>query len=201
MNQNVPGTANPFLAGMPAGSVASLNNPHRNPDYAGKKGDPKYRRSPWTSRCRRRRADVRLDLRHRPPRSESRRLSPDGEFDAIGHNINGSENGISDTQSPINALVGLFLDATPAGQTPVPAKQARLQQRVRAGTYDSWSPKLKQIFFIGDGAEHKGVQQSFIVPEGATRLYLATWDFYEWNNNSGQRNIQVKRPQHIVTVK
>ena len=35
VNQNVPATANPFLAGMPKGSVASLHNPHNSPDYAG----------------------------------------------------------------------------------------------------------------------------------------------------------------------
>src|SRR6185295_9040154 len=41
VNQNVPATANPFLSGMPAGSVASLNNPHNSPDYAGTTTTPK----------------------------------------------------------------------------------------------------------------------------------------------------------------
>ena len=35
VNQNIQATANPFLSGMPAGSVASRINPHNNPDYAG----------------------------------------------------------------------------------------------------------------------------------------------------------------------
>src|SRR5262249_35141321 len=37
----VQGTSNPFLSGMPPGSVASLNNPHNSPDYAGNGSDPK----------------------------------------------------------------------------------------------------------------------------------------------------------------
>ena len=35
VTHQIDGVANPFLSGMPAGSVASLNNPHRSPDYAG----------------------------------------------------------------------------------------------------------------------------------------------------------------------
>lgn len=31
----IPATSNPWLAGMPDGSVANPNNPHNNPDYAG----------------------------------------------------------------------------------------------------------------------------------------------------------------------
>ena len=62
-------------------------------------------------------------------------------------------------------------------------------------------PKLKQAFFIGDGKNSQGARQKFVAPTGATRLYLATWDFYEWNNNAGSRNIQVKRPSRIITVK
>ena len=45
------------------------------------------------------------------------------------------------------------------------------------------------------------MQQQFIVPKGATRLYLATWDFFEWNNNAGTRNVQVNRPERIIMVK
>lgn len=31
----IPATSNPWLSGMPAGTIANPNNPHRNPDYAG----------------------------------------------------------------------------------------------------------------------------------------------------------------------
>ena len=45
------------------------------------------------------------------------------------------------------------------------------------------------------------MQQQFIVPKGATRLYIATWDHYEWNNNQKHREVKVERPQQIITVK
>jgi hypothetical protein len=47
----------------------------------------------------------------------------------------------------------------------------------------------------------KGIKQNFVVPAGATRLYLASWDFYEWNNNAGYRNVRISRPGRLVTVK
>ena len=72
VDKNVPGTANPFLSGMPQGSVASLNNPHNSPDYAGNSGNPKQ--SPLVvehAADRRRGTDIRFDRRRRPPRPES----------------------------------------------------------------------------------------------------------------------------------
>ena len=67
----------------------------------------------------------------------------------------------------------------------------------------SWGGRRARnvIFFIGDGKNSSGARQQFIAPKGATRLYLATWDFFEWNNNAGYRNIRVKRPSQIILVK
>ena len=64
-----------------------------------------------------------------------------------------------------------------------------------------YRPKLKQMFFIGDGLTKDGLPQKFVAPEGATRLFLATWDFYEWNNNAGARNVKVYRPGSTRLVK
>src|SRR4051794_20388854 len=47
VNQTIPATGNPFLAGMPNGSSASLNNPVGIPDYAGTTSTP--RNSPTQS--------------------------------------------------------------------------------------------------------------------------------------------------------
>src|SRR5690606_1452748 len=46
VEQEVWGTANPFLSGMPKGTVASLYNPHNSPDYAGDwwSNDPRIRK-------------------------------------------------------------------------------------------------------------------------------------------------------------
>lgn len=200
VDQNVPGTANPFLAGMPKGAVASLNNPHNSPDFAGNSGNPKQ--SPLAVDMPLVEGDAltfdSIDgvVRHDPNLAD---FSPDGELSDIGHNTNGSENGISDVTAPINALVGLFLDDTQPNSSGAPASLNFTSESSR--NFTELNPKLKQIFFIGDGKNSGGARQQFIVPKGATRLYLATWDYYEWNNNSGQRNIQVKKPQHIITVK
>ena len=40
VDQDILATANPFLAGMPKGTVASLYNPHNSPDYAGDRDQP-----------------------------------------------------------------------------------------------------------------------------------------------------------------
>lgn len=42
--------------------------------------------------------------------------------------------------------------------------------------FRSLSPKLLQVFFIGDGKTRKGIRQHFVVPKDATRLFLATND-------------------------
>jgi len=185
---------------MPKGSIASSNNPHNSPDYAGNKADPKQSPiavdMPFVEGDALTFDSINGVVRHDPNLAD---YSPDGQLSDIGHNTNGSENGIADVNAPINALVGLFLDDKQPNSSGAPGKLDFSTSGSREFT--TLKPELKQIFFIGDGKNSDGVRQQFIVPEGATRLYLATWDFYEWNNNSGQRNIQVKRPQHIITVK
>src|SRR5207253_6280931 len=59
------------------------------------------------------------------------------------------------------------------------------------------APAIGQIFFIGDGLTSdsnaglfNGEQQSFIVPQGATRLFLATVDGSGWYNNSGTFSVE-----------
>ena len=93
--------------------------------------------------------------------------------------------GISDLTAPINALVGVFLDdEQPNHSAPPKALDFRSPA---SREFTSLEPQLKQLFWIGDGKTKDGLAQEFAVPEGATRLYLATWDFYEWNNNAGWR--------------
>ncbi|HWP40410.1 MAG TPA: TadG family pilus assembly protein [Tepidisphaeraceae bacterium] len=201
VDQIVLATGNPFLAGMPPGSVASLNNPHNSPDYAGTASKP--RQSPQLV--------VNLPLvegqvltfdsiwgtaRHDPNLPD---YQPDGQLDDVGHNTNGNENGIADTLCPINALVGVFLTDERPDRSPAPAKLDFSTPQKR--NFTRLQPQCKQIFFIGDGRRDDGTPQQFVVPRGATRLYLATWDFYEWNNNSGQRRVRVERPMQIFTVK
>ncbi len=46
-----------------------------------------------------------------------------------------------------------------------------------------------------------GQHQQFVAPPGATRLYLAMMDYYNWANNQGVRTMQVNRPSQIIMVK
>ena len=218
VNQQVEGTANPFLAGMPNGSTASNVNPHNSKDKAGDELSPdlnKRKQSPQPVPIAVTPGDVisfdepaQGTVRHDPNLAF---YSPDGQLDAVGHNNlttndSGSytsnyynDNGIADMKAPINALAGVFTgDAAPNAS----AAPANLDFSSPASRdFSSLSPLNKQTFFIGDGTDSGGMKQTFIVPQGATKLYLATWDFYEWNNNAGNRVIKITRPATIRLVK
>lgn len=200
VDQNVSAQSNPFLAGMPAGSVASLNNPHNSPDYAGTASNP--RQSPSAINMRIIPGSVlQFDgidgvMRHDPNLAY---YQPDGQLNSIGRNTNGPENGIADIRGPINALVGVFLTDEQPNRTPAPRWLDFSTAASR--DFETLEPQVKQVFFIGDGKDSRGRRQNFKVPPGATRLYLAAWDFYEWNNNAGNRNVRITRPGRIITVR
>lgn len=206
VNQNVLATSNPFLAGMPNGSIASKTNPHNNPDYA-PAASPTAIGMPIVGGQALTFDSIAGNAAHDPGLSA---YNPDGNAGDIGHNnvtTSGSnsygptfynENGIADVKAPINALVGVFLDDSTPTTTSTPENLDFSSESSR--NFNSLSPKLKQIFFIGDGQNSSGGTQTFIAPTGATRLYLATWDFYEWNNNYGYRNIRINRPGQVMIV-
>jgi len=108
----------------------------------------------------------------------------------------GNENGIADAWIPINSLVGVFLDDTQPSSSAAPANLDFRDSDSREFT--ELHPQLKQIFFIGDGFNKDGKHQNFVAPKGATRLFLATMDYYEWNNNDGSRKIKITRPGQII---
>jgi hypothetical protein len=229
VNQSVPATANPFLAGMPAGTEASNINPHNNPDYAGDATNAKQ--SPLAVDLSVTQGEVfnfdSVDgtAKHDP---NDPMYGPDGNANDWGHNILNkdgstssyqdpttlgtySQNGIADANIPINALVGVFLDDKQPNMSVTPdtlnfsTSNSRDYDSIGSvetgGTVKDQPLKIKQIFFIGDDLNSKGAKQSIIAPKGATRLFLATWDFYEWNNNSGARTIKVTKPARIILVK
>ena len=102
--------------------------------------------------------------------------------------------GISGPQNVnVDGLVGVFLTALqPSG--PAPASIAYTAGGNSGGLADpSFSPGLNQIFWIGDGltGTGTGAVQQFIVPTGATRLFLGTIDGGGWFNNSGVASVTV----------
>ncbi|MCX6106316.1 MAG: hypothetical protein NTY08_10855 [Proteobacteria bacterium] len=106
-----------------------------------------------------------------------------GSLSQIVHHQKGATLGKSDIIAPINSLIGVFLsESDPAGM-PAPATLDFSTQKAR--DYVSLSPAVGQVFFIGTGLTSTGEHHKVVVPQGATRLYFAVMDIYQWNNNSG----------------
>ncbi len=205
-------TMNPWLSGMPAGSIANnRNNPHNNPDYAGTTNDPdplKRKASPQHASAM--------------PVTSGKMFTFDGVnggannmpssqlFDADGntgwivnnqYSMNyGPENGMADLVAPINSLVGVFLDDNAPNTTAYPS--GRLDFSTSASRdFATLAPALKQPFFIGDGRKSDGTVQLFKAPQGATRLFIGTMDIYEWNNNIGSFSFTAHRVGNVSLVK
>jgi large repetitive protein len=109
-------------------------------------------------------------------------LNPDGGAPCGGGSFPAAL-GVSGYNGPINALIGVFLDAsTPAGAAP-PALDFSTPGSLAQPTV---APQLRQVFFIGDGrtGTGSGTAQQFVVPAGATRLFLASSDGIGANYNN-----------------
>jgi hypothetical protein len=106
----------------------------------------------------------------------SGQYGPDGETDWIV--AQDPANGINTTRAPIQSLVGIFLD----DRVPNTYTQAASLDFSTAASRDfsTLSPGLKQVFYIGDGMNSAGQLQEFVVPTGATRLYLGIMDEKGW---------------------
>ena len=171
----VPGTANPWLAGMPDGwmsgsiDVAPTHSPVEVP------GVPIVPGKSLTFRAS-------GGVNH----SGEAPLVPDGGSPWT----RGGENGISGAVLiPLDALVGVFLGPDQPNLSAAPAA-------LNFGTFESrdyltLSPLLKQVFFIGDGLTSDGRRQQVIVPSGATRLFLGSMDGSGWYNNSGSFSVKM----------
>jgi hypothetical protein len=174
---SVPGTANPFLSGMPSGSTCCSGDsaPAESPVYAGAvtgsetltftdvTGGVSYAGGTPTDG---------------PNGNSSDRISTSGyePSDTI-NNIAGY------TNAPVDALVGVFLSAGLPTSNPAGS--------VLDFSSPTTTPGLQQVFFIGDGTFGSLNAQSFTVPTGATRLFLGTVDGFGWYNNSGAIELTV----------
>ena len=109
------------------------------------------------------------------------------------HHLAGPENGISDIRTPINALLGVFLgSASPLASAAPGTLDFSSTGNVTGGTgYTILSPALQQVFFIGDGLDAMGHPQQIVAPTGATRLFLGTADGWEWVGNRGGYDVVV----------
>ena len=116
----------------------------------------------------------------------------DAGGDGIGRTAVTSWEGISGISHPDNGmfLVGVFLtDAVPSGEAP-----QGLSFNSTTEDFEELAPEIAQTFFVGDGAG-----RTFIVPSGATRLFLGFADAYLYEgepgwyqNNLGQLAVTVE---------
>lgn len=170
----VPGSSNPYLAGMPNGSTCCSGDaaPAQSPVLVSS-----VPVTPGTSLTFSVTGSV--DNTGATPT-----LPPDGGilFTTV------STNGISGATWPINALVGVFLNASQPDSSAAPSALD-----FTSTSFTTLSPALKQAFFIGDGrtGNGTGTVQTFVVPAGATRLFLGTSDGVGWFNNSGSFNVGI----------
>jgi hypothetical protein len=92
-------------------------------------------------------------------------------------------------------LLGVFLDDTQPNLSAAPDPLAYMPDAPVV------APGLRQPFFIGDGLTPSGAAQQFIVPAGATRLFLGTVDGYGWYNNVGSFSVAVASRPRLSIVR
>jgi Flp pilus assembly protein TadG len=127
----------------------------------------------------------------------------------------GSEHGISNIITPINSMVGVFMDqngatygadSTEENETSVPPGLDFSTQAARdysSGTTQSTTaaeqemnggqiePVVNQSFYVGDGQTSTSTTETIIVPSNAYALFLGTMDGHEWSNNTGGFNATI----------
>ena len=74
--------------------------------------------------------------------------------------------------------------------------------------YTVWGPEMNQVFFIGDGQNNKGEQQTILVPTDAEKLYLGFADGLvglprNYSDNEGKLRITatIANKPHVPSVK
>jgi hypothetical protein len=179
----VPGTADPYLAGMPSGATADAGDsaPAESPFQV-----PGLTLAAGSS--------LMFTVPAGTTGVSGQEQGPDGL--ANSHEIHAALNGISGMNGPQDSLVGVFLGPDLPDQTPAPGAldfNSSDPNSVPGGIdYLSLAPALKQVFFIGDGRTGTGQVQQIVVPAGATRLFLATFDKASWNGHVGSLAVAVQ---------
>ena len=109
----------------------------------------------------------------------------------MSHHYQGAQNGISDIVAPHNSLIAVFLgpDLPELNVSPQDLDFGTSSER----NFLTLCPMLRQVFFVGDGITGDGEIQQFVIPAGATSLYLGTLDGWEWNNNGGTFTLTVNQ--------
>jgi PEP-CTERM motif len=185
----VPGDANPWLAGMPNGSVTSDGYDSAPAQSPAAVPVPVIGGEPFTF-------SAAGNVIHGG--SDTSGTGPEGFTGAIFIHASGADNGIASLQAPANALLGVFLDANQPSIFTAPMALDFSTPAER--DFLTLSPELRQPFYIGDGLTSTGMVQQFIAPAGAARLFLGTMDGYQWSDNSGEFIVNVPAPEPSSVV-
>jgi hypothetical protein len=177
----VPGTSDPYLAGMPNGSTASYGDtaPAESPVLATGLNVTGGAIFTWSAT-----GAVGYEPGDLGP-------NPNGESGyVISHLLgtfpNNPENGISDMEGPTDSLLGVFLGPGQPNLSPAPA--GLNFSTLASQQYTSLSPQIDQLFFMGAN----GTGQTIVAPAGATRLFLGTLDGFGWYNDVGQIDVSIQ---------
>ncbi len=120
--------------------------------------------------------------------------------------LENSEHGISNILTPINSVVGVFMDQNGAtygadstqetSESNSPGTPTGLNfGSASSENYTELEPELNQSFYVGNGSTSSGTQQLIVVPNNAYALFLGTMDGHEWSNNIGGFNATVTQYQ------
>lgn len=211
----VSAKGNPWLAGMPSGSISNNLRPDAPSvhDFAG--SNPNDISSPGMINL----ADAHIVggqtiffdnvIGGANNSASSHRFTADGNLGWIvslgtasadnSANWSRSVNGISNIKAPINSMIAVFLDNNTPSSTPAPANLDFSTAESR--DYTSIAPQLKQVFFVGDGRRSNGEVHQIVVPQGATRLFIGNMDAWQWHDNVGGYTATINSPRNVTTVR
>ena len=188
---NVPGTSDPWLAGMPNGSLSNVGTPEpadvapaQSPVFVSGMTIVPGMMLQWSA----------TGLVGHPGDI----AAPDGASLVIGSHVTGAENGISDITVPIDSLLGVFLG--PNQPNLIGAPSTLDFSLAGSRDYLSLAPALQQVFFMGDGVTSGSAAQTIIAPAGATRLFLGTMDGFGWANNIGSFDVTMNAVPEPTTL-
>jgi len=205
---DVSGKSDPWLAGMPAGTTANFVNEVSPVDGVGPWTDSAPSESPalMTGMTLTPGTSIHLTFSGSVSNwSGSNSYGPDGDPSWASDNWwagmnGGSEHGMADVTAPLASIIGVFLDNN-APNTEGAAPSALDFSSSASQDFATLSPELRQPFFIGDGLRADGTTlQDFVVPSGATRLYIGLMDFQQWEDNSGIGKTTLTQPATVKTV-
>ena len=200
VSATIPATANPYLAGMPAGTTTIYNDTIYNATPYQVSGINVIPGTFLTF------TSVSGSTTVLPGYMSY--YGPNGDTSDYvwhGENYNGnpnsptSENNIADALMPESALFGVFLnDNVPTSNSTPPTIDWSSISVQNQTQYTNLM--IQQPFYIGNGMTTSSVVQQYQVPAGATRLFLGTWDGVDYNNNLGSTAATVTVKNYVQIV-